>query len=140
MAYNIININPLDLQPSKGVGIKVPFDGPTGLNITYTTKEAVKSNILNFFLTGKRERIMNPNMGVGIREQLFEQITNNTADNLEDIITFGLSDYFPQIQLTNLNVNASPDQNLIQIYFSYSIKNTNMQDEIIINFNKFFFG
>lgn len=135
MAYNVININPLDLQPSKGVGIKVPFDGPTGLNITYTTKEAVKSNILNFFLTGKRERIMNPNMGAGIREQLFEQITNNTAENLEDIITFGLGDYFPQIKLTNLNVSASPDQNLIQIYFSYSIKNTNIQDEITINFN-----
>ena len=135
MAYNVININPLDLQPSKGVGIKVPFDGPTGLNITYTTKEAVKSNILNFFLTGKRERIMNPIFGAGIREQLFEQITNNTAENLEDIITFGLSDYFPQIQLTNLNVTASPDQNLIQIYFSYSIRNTNMQDEITINFN-----
>ena len=135
MAYNIVNINPLDLQPSKGVGIKVPFDGPTGLNITYTTKEAVKSNILNFFLTGKRERIMNPNMGAGIREQLFEQITNDTAENLENIITFGLNDYFPQIQLTNLNVNASPDQNLIQIYFSYSIRNTNMQDEITINFN-----
>jgi phage baseplate assembly protein W len=135
MAYTIVNINPLDLQPSKGVGIKVPFDGPTGLNITYTTKEAVKSNILNFFLTGKRERIMNPNMGAGIREQLFEQITNNTAGNLEDIITFGLGDYFPQIQLTDLNVSASPDQNLIQIYFSYSIRNTNMQDEITINFN-----
>ena len=135
MAYNIININPLDLQPSKGVGIKVPFDGPTGLNVTYTTKEAVKSNILNFFLTGKRERIMNPIFGAGIREQLFEQITNNTAENLEDIITFGLNDYFPQIQLIDLNINASPDQNLIQIYFSYSIKNTNMQDEITINFN-----
>ena len=135
MAYNIVNISPLDLQPSKGVGIKVPFDGPTGLNITYTTKDAVKSNILNYFLTGKRERIMNPNFGAGIREQLFEQITNNTADNLEDIISFGLNDNFPQIQLTDLNVNASPDQNLIQIYFSYSIKNTNIQDEIIINFN-----
>lgn len=135
MAYNIVNISPLDLQPSKGVGIKVPFDGPTGLNVTYTTKEAVKSNILNFFLTGKRERIMNPNFGAGIREQLFEQIINNTAENLEDIITFGLNDYFPQIQLTNLNINASPDQNLIQIYFSYSIRNTNMQDEITINFN-----
>jgi len=135
MAYNVININPLDLQPSKGVGIKVPFDGPTGLNITYTTKEAVKSNILNFFLTGKRERIMNPNMGAGIREQLFEQITNNTVENLEDIIAFGLNDYFPQVQLTNLNVSATPDQNIIQIYFSYSIKNTNIQDEITINFN-----
>jgi phage baseplate assembly protein W len=135
MAYNVININPLDLQPSKGVGIKVPFDGPTGLNVTYTTKEAVKSNILNFFLTGKRERIMNPNMGAGIREQLFEQITNNTVENVEDIITFGLNDYFPQVKLTDLKVSAAPDQNIMQIYFSYSIKNTNIQDEITINFN-----
>ncbi len=135
MAYNIINISPLDLQPSRGVGIKIPFDGPTGLNITYTTKDAIKSNILNFFLTGKRERIMNPNFGAGIREQLFEQITNNTVENIEDIIAFGLNDYFPQVQLTNLNVSATPDQNIIQIYFSYSIKNTNIQDEITINFN-----
>ena len=48
MAYNIVHINPLDLQPSKGIGIQLPFNGPTGLNITYTTKDAIKSNILNF--------------------------------------------------------------------------------------------
>lgn len=135
MAYNIININPLDLQPSKGVGIKIPFDGSTGLNITYTTKEATKSNILNFLLTGKRERIMNPNFGAGIREQLFEQITSNNIENIEDIIKFGLNDYFPQLKLNNLTINSFPDQNIIQIYFSYSIRNTNIQDEIIINFN-----
>lgn len=135
MAYNIININPLDLQPSKGVGIKIPFDGSIGLNITYTTKEATKSNILNFLLTGKRERIMNPNFGAGIREQLFEQITSNNIENIEDIIKFGLNDYFPQVKLNNLTINSFPDQNIIQIYFSYSIRNTNIQDEIIINFN-----
>ena len=135
MAYNIININPLDLQPSKGIGIQIPFDGTTGLNITYTTKDAIKSNILNFFLTGKKERVMNPIFGAGIREQLFEQITQGTAQNIEDIIKFGLSDYFPQIRLNKLTVNASPDQNIIQVYFSYSIINTNIQDEILINFN-----
>jgi len=135
MAYNIININPLDLSPSKGVGIKVPFDGTTGLNITYTTKDAVKSNILNFFLTGKKERIMNPIFGAGIREKLFEQITQGTAQNIEDIISFGLQEYFPQIRLNSLVVNASPDQNIIQVYFKYSILNTNISDEISINFN-----
>jgi phage baseplate assembly protein W len=135
MAYNIININPLDLSPSKGVGIQVPFNGPTGLNITYTTKDATKSNILNFFLTGKRERIMNPNLGAGIREQLFEQITQGTVQNMEDIITFGLSDYFPQVTLNKLTINASPDQNFLQVYISYSIKNGNMKDELLINFN-----
>jgi phage baseplate assembly protein W len=135
MAYNIININPLDLQPSKGIGIKLPFDGPTGLNITYTTKDATRSNILNFFLTGRRERIMNPNFGAGIREQLFEQITQGTTDNIRDIIEFNLSNLFPQINLNQLQVNSSPDQNIISVYFSYSIKNTNIEDEILINFN-----
>jgi phage baseplate assembly protein W len=135
MAYNIFNINPLDLSPSKGVGIQLPFDGPTGLNITYTTPDAIKSNILNFFLTGKRERIMNPNLGAGIREQLFEQITQGTIQNMEDIISFGLGDYFPQVTLDKLSVNASPDQNILQIYISYSIKNGNIKDEILINFN-----
>jgi phage baseplate assembly protein W len=135
MAYSTININPLDLSPSKGVGIKIPFDGPTGLNITYTTKDAIKSNILNFFLTGKKERIMNPIFGAGIREQLFEQISQNTSQNIEDIISFGLQEYFPQIRLNTLSVSASPDENVIQVYFSYSILNTNIQDEISINFN-----
>jgi len=135
MVYSTININPLDLSPSKGVGIKIPFDGPTGLNITYTTKDAIKSNILNFFLTGKKERIMNPIFGAGIREQLFEQITQGTSQNIEDIISFGLQEYFPQIRLNTLSVSASPDENVIQVYFSYSILNTNIQDEISINFN-----
>jgi phage baseplate assembly protein W len=135
MAYDIVYINPLDLQPSKGVGIKLPFDGPTGLNITYTTAEATKSNILNFFLTGRRERIMNPNFGAGIREQLFEQITQGTTENIEEIIRFGLGDYFPQVNLNQLTVSVSPDENILQVYFSYSILNTNIQDEIAINFN-----
>ena len=135
MEYKTIQINPLDLSPSKGIGIQVPFNGPTGLNITYITKDAVKSNIYNFFLTGKKERILNPNFGAGIREQLFEQINEGTTQNIENIIRFGLGDFFPQIQLNKLIVNSSQDQNQIQVYFSYSIINTNIQDELTINFN-----
>lgn len=135
MNYNIIKINPLDLQPSKGIGLQLPFNGSTGLNITYTTKDATRSNILNFFLTGKRERVFNPNFGAGIREQLFEQISQGTSQNIRDIIEFGLNDYFPQIRLNKLNVDSLPDSQIIQVYFSYSILNTNIQDEILINFN-----
>lgn len=135
MSYNIVNINPLDLSPSKGVGIQIPFNGSTGLNITYTTKDATKSNLLNFFLTGRKERIMNPTFGAGIREQLFEQITQGTSQNIKDIIEFGINDYFPQIKINKLEVTSSLDFNTIQIYFSYSILSTNIQDEILINFN-----
>lgn len=135
MNYNIIKIHPLDLQPSKGIGIQIPFNGSTGLNITYTTKESTRSNILNFFLTGKKERLMNPIFGAGIREQLFEQINQGTSQNIRSIIEFGLNDYFPQIKLNKLTVDAIPDMKVIQVYFSYSILNTNIEDEILINFN-----
>ena len=75
MAYIVKNVDVLDLKPSTGVGISVPFDGATGINTTYTTSDTIKSNLINFLLTGKRERVMNPNFGSGLREVLFEQFS-----------------------------------------------------------------
>ena len=66
MAYILKNIDVLDLKPSTGIGIAVPFNGSTGINTTYTTQDTIKSNLLNFILTGKRERVMNPGFGSGL--------------------------------------------------------------------------
>jgi len=66
MAYTFKKINVLDLDEATGVGISLPFDGPTGINTTYTTRDQIKSNLINFILTGDRERVMNPSFGAGI--------------------------------------------------------------------------
>jgi phage baseplate assembly protein W len=134
MSYIIKNINPLDLQPSKGIGINIPFDGPTGLNITYNTKDAIRTNLLNFLLTGTRERILNPNFGSNIRNQIFEQISENSLNNIEDIIYTYIKDKFPQIKLEELII--TPDNNTISIYIKYSVLNTNINDDIQLNFDK----
>ena len=47
MTYIVRNIDVLDTKPSTGVGIALPFNGPTGINTTYTTRDAIKSNLLN---------------------------------------------------------------------------------------------
>jgi hypothetical protein len=83
MAYIVSNVDVLDLKPSTGVGIDLPFNGPTGINTTYTTKDAVKANLLNFILTGKRERVMNPTFGSGVRDLIFEQQTDELTDQIE---------------------------------------------------------
>jgi hypothetical protein len=57
MAYNLRNINVLDLRPSVGVGVALPFNVPGVFKTIYTTKEQLKFNIINFLLTNKRERI-----------------------------------------------------------------------------------
>ena len=97
MPYIVRNVDVLDTKPSTGVGIKVPFDGPTGINTTYTTKDAIKSNLLNFILTGKRERVFNPSFGSGVRELLFEPITEDIVDQIDNLIRGGVEAYFPTV-------------------------------------------
>lgn len=135
MAYIVRNVDVLDLNPSTGVGISLPFNGPTGINTTYTTKDAVKSNLLNFILTGKKERVMNPSFGSGVRDLLFEPITENLTDQVENLIYGGVETYFPQVQINSLTVNLSPDTLTVIIYLNYSIINTNIEDELQINLN-----
>ena len=135
MTYIVRNVDILDLKPSTGVGISLPFDGPTGINTTYTTKDAIKSNLLNFILTGKRERIMNPGFGSGIRDVIFEPISEDITDQVENLIYGGVETYFPQVQINSLNVELSPDNLTVIINLNYSIINTNIEDELQININ-----
>jgi phage baseplate assembly protein W len=135
MAYIVRNVDILDLQPSTGVGISLPFNGATGINTTYTSRDAIKSNLLNFILTGKRERVMNPSFGSGVRDLLFEPITENLTDQVENLIFGGVEAYFPQVQINNLTVDLSPETKTVIIYLSYSVINTNIEDELQINLN-----
>lgn len=133
MTYIIKNINPLDVTPSKGVGVSIPFDGPTGLNITFTSKDAIRSNLLNFLLTGTRERILNPNFGSGLRNQIFEIINNGTMDDMRDMIYSYITNNFPVVKIEKLII--TPEEHTITVYFSYSVINTNITDDISLNFN-----
>ena len=133
MPYIVRNIDVLDIQPSTGIGITVPFDGPTGINTTFTTKDTIKSNLLNFILTGKRERVFNPSFGSGVRDLLFQPITDDIIDQVDNLIRGGVESYFPTVDIQDLEVTLKPDDLRIEIYLSYTVINTNIEDEIQIN-------
>lgn len=135
MAYNLRNINVLDLRPSIGVGVALPFNNPAVFETVYTTKEQLKFNIINFLLTNRRERIFNPNFGADIRSQLFEQISQETLDNLETQIKAGIELYFPNVIITDLSFYPTPDENLLRIQFSYTVNNTGDSDTVILDMN-----
>lgn len=135
MAYNLRNINVLDLRPSVGIGVALPFNTPAVFQTVYTTREQLKYNLINFLLTDKRERIFNPNFGADIRKQLFEQITADTFDVLDTQIRAGIEQYFPNVAITDLVIGAEPDKNLLTIQFSYTIANTGESDNVILNLN-----
>lgn len=125
-----IRVNPIDTQPNVAVGFSIPFNGTPVFSSTYTTKDQIKSNLLNWFLTNKGERIFNPLFGGDLRSFLFEQTP--AFNQLHDYITEQLNTRFPQITVTDLTVNIDPDLNEVIISLSYSVNN--QQDSVQIQF------
>jgi phage baseplate assembly protein W len=133
MAFDVKKINPLDRQPRKAVGVNLPFSGQAVFNSNYFTKDAVRNNLINYFLTGRGERYMNPSFGSGLPSELFEQITEDKLNVLGIKIRDELRLYFPKVVSKDLSLIADPDKNSIEFYLKYSILDSNIEDEVIIN-------
>jgi phage baseplate assembly protein W len=134
MAFGQQQIFPIDLNNSAAVGISLPFNGPAVFKSNYQTKDSIKYNLINFFLTNPGERPLNPTFGGGIRNFIFEQIYNDNIEFLLEDISLKVRNYFPNIQIEDLNVSRNEDNNEISINFTYKVINTNIQDEINISF------
>lgn len=136
MAFQIEKIHPLDLQPRKAIGVAIPFAAKDVFLSTYTSKDALKSNLINFLLTEQGERFLNPDFGAGLRALLFEQYTADVKDQIDGKIRSGIYTYFPNVIVTALTVTGSPDINTVTIYMQYAVDQTNIQDELLINFEQ----
>tara|TARA_R110002012_G_scaffold298426_2_gene496815 strand:+ start:1030 stop:1437 length:408 start_codon:yes stop_codon:yes gene_type:complete len=135
MAFGAVNISPNDLRPRVGIGVNLPFAEGTGFTSNYTTREAIKFNLINYFLTNPGERPGNPSFGGGLRAFIFEQLTSESTDFLKEDIQEKISREFPSVQVSELDVLMDPDTNEVTVNIFYFIQETNIEDEIILNFN-----
>jgi hypothetical protein len=135
MAFGAQKIFPIDTKPGTAVGVSIPFNAPGVFYSTYTTKEAVKNNLLNFFLTNPTERYLTPSFGAGLRNFVFEQITTGNLDGLKEKIQFQLNQYFPSVIVASLEIFQDSDYNTITIALKYTVQDTVISDEIQITFN-----
>ena len=134
MAYLARKIDPLDLQPRKAIGVSLPFSANAVFNSTYQSKDAIKTNLINFFLTSRGERFLNPNFGTKLRSLLFEQVTDSTIRQLDREVRASLDVYFPKVSILDLKLESFPDHNLVTFLLKYYIVDTNIEDEITVNF------
>lgn len=132
MAYGSKKISTLDLYPSRAIGVKIPFTSPSVFTPVYTTKEQLKYNLINFILTDKRERPLNPRFGLNLRSKLFEAIDTNTTSVLQESIRSQIEANFPNVVINLLEVLTDPDRNTLKIRFSYSIKSTSETDSAVV--------
>ncbi len=128
-------IFPIDRKPSTAVGISIPFNAPGVFNSTYTTQDAVRNNLINFFLTNQDERYLNPTFGGNLRATIFEQLSTQNLEGLEDLIQTQLRNYFPSVKVQDLEILSNPDTNSLIVDLKYNVIDTGIEDEIQLQFN-----
>jgi len=135
MAFGQRQIFSTDFQPNVAIGLDLPFNANGVFRSTYQSKDAVKVNLVNYLLTNPGERIANPSFGAGLRQFIFEQITDGNLEFLEDKLQEDITNNIPNVNLQNLTVTGAPDLNTVNIIIDYSIANTGITDNVELTFS-----
>jgi phage baseplate assembly protein W len=129
-----IRVNPLDLQKNIVIGVSLPFNAPGVFNKTYSTKDQIKSNLINLLLTDKGERIMNPEFGADLRRSLFDNITQSNTDLLQIKIIDTINIFIPEIELINVVIEPNVDYNTLTVTIDYRLIISNTPDQVTVQF------
>ena len=107
---------------------------------TSTTIEAVKNNIRNLLQTEEGERFFQPNLGIGLRRLLFEQITGENLIGIQDTIMDKLEFWLPFVEVRDIQVLSSENNidigtNEIRVKILFNIKrDPNTLESVDLNF------
>ena len=127
------------------VGIDLPIRRGDDLDgffaTTSTTIEAVKNNIRNLLQTNEGERFFQPNLGLNLRQLLFEHITPENLIGIQDKILDKLQFWLPfvevrDIQVETLESNQVVGANEIRVKILFNIKqDPNTLDSVTLDFS-----
>ena len=93
--------------------------------------DAIKRSVRNLILSNFYERPFRPWLGSNAHKLLFENISPITANLLSDAIREVIQNYEPRVQLINVDVNMSEDDNGYVASISFVI--INRQEPAVFN-------
>ena len=132
MARIIQNKYPIDSDKRRAVGFGFPLNGNAVFVPTYTTRDQIKANLVNYLLTNTGERVFNPNYGADLRSLLFDNPTNTSKEELEFKIQDAINTRFPQIQVKDIGFQDDANANQIVFTLTYEIILFGIEDDIEI--------
>jgi len=118
-----------DRDSRVSVGLDFPIGRQAGDQMGYfattkTTMDAIKNDVRLLLMTQRGERLFQPFLGMNIRRFLFEQITDDTAIEIENDIVDTFQTWLPFVQLQNIEVDlGDQDKNQIKINITFNIQN-----------------
>jgi len=127
------------------IGIDLPIRRGSGVEgffaSTSTTIEAVKNNIRNLLNTHRGERVFQPNLGLNLRQLLFEHLTSDNLLGVQNSILDQLELWLPFVEVKDIQILRREDNvvvgaNEIRVKILFNIKqDPNTLDSVTMDFS-----
>jgi phage baseplate assembly protein W len=118
----------------KGIAFPMRVDS-TGSIAMVTGPEDIDRSIVMVLSTAKGERLMRPQFGCTIWDQLFDPINANTLGQMSQGVREALSQWEPRIELELVEAHPDPDADgKVRIEITYRVKATNDRRNLVYPF------
>ena len=121
-----MTVNSHEPKAHLGVGWTFP-PKPVNGRLTYARHEDdIEQAIQIILLTARRERLMLPQFGAGLRDYVFEHNSTATHRAIENSVRTALVDWEPRIDLEKVKVEPDGEnENLLLVHVDYVVRSTN---------------
>ena len=115
-----------DQDTRVSVWIDFPFgrvpNGDGYFKTTKTTIDSIKNNIKLLLQTNQGERMFQPNLGMNLRNLLFEPMTEDLTIQIENNIVDVFERWLPFVELRNIDVERRNEANQTKINIEFNIR------------------
>ena len=115
-----------DQDTRVSVGIDFPFgrvgNGDGYFKTTKTTIDAIKNNIKLLLQTNQGERMFQPNLGMNLKNLLFEPMTEDLTIQIENNIVDVFERWLPFVELRNIDIENKNELSQTKINIEFNIR------------------
>lgn len=119
------------------IGITLPLQiTNTAFNQSFKTIDQVRTNIKSLLLTKRRERVMQPFLGSGLTELLFEQNVTDLESKIEDTVLQALENWLPYVGIDTILIqqtNELKDRNKVEVSITFRINGNPTLENVTFN-------
>ena len=116
------------------IGISLPIQiGNTAFNQSFKTFEQIRTNIKSLLLTKRRERVMQPFLGSGLHELVFDFNDDELSVKIEEVVISTLAQWLPFVSVDTIDIEQTDylkDRNQVNISITFRIGNDVSLNEI----------
>lgn len=121
---------------AKFINIAFPFtDSIDGsyVELTKTTKAAIKSNLMHIILTQRGERMYMPRFGTNLRKMIFEQLDTLTTDKIKDDLSKTIAEYIPNLRVDDIKLERLESELTARVTIYYTITDNVFEETDILS-------